>query len=727
MDRPSRQPLRRHPSQRLAGALLALGVLVAADPTLATAPERAASSPAALAAGPDDATTAARWAQVDALVRLGYDRPDEALSALDAQLAAVSGASPAWRDLMRGRGLVAADVGRADVALAAVRSLLDAAATAPAASGEPALARADAALAQAVLADAQAQPQAAAELARGALSGYEQACLAVPAGCDPRLPWLANHLLARQYALQGRVAQARPHAQRAVDLARADLGVNRQVLALAQAATLGARAGDIADAVVLWDRAQRLATLDGSPWLLAELAVLEYGWQVQRGNEGQLRLASERGLLHARRAASPRLQARLLVNLSDAHLRERQPALALAAVDKALPLARAAGSRRAELVLLANAALARIALRQFGAAAAALDELLAGHEASGAATDQVAVLREFGDAFAAVGQMERALALYHRERELTGRLLAADRGALLADLGERFGREAQQRRLAQLEREHELLAVQLANRDGMRRVWAGGAAAVALAMLLVVLLYRRVRRANRHLEHNRALLHALSQRDPLTGLANRRALREVIGEQGLHDRFAGTLMLLDIDHFKRVNDTHGHTVGDVVLMEVAGRLAEVVRGDDLVVRWGGEEFLVFVPRIQPAQAQDLAVRALQAIGGTPVRLPDGGRLWVTASAGYAAFPVGPTRLPLPLERAIHLVDMALYAAKSQGRNRAVGLDSVVAEDEAALARVEADFDRACLTGLVALRRSAGPVQALPANVPSVDLSPQAGT
>ena len=99
-----------------------------------------------------------------------------------------------------------------------------------------------------------------------------------------------------------------------------------------------------------------------------------------------------------------------------------------------------------------------------------------------------------------------------------------------------------------------------------------------------------------------------SERDPLTNLANRRHFLSVMqAEQargGAEAGFDGALLLVDIDHFKHVNDSHGHAAGDIVLCEVARRLNEAVRGDDLVVRWGGEEFLVLalkVPRRRPSR------------------------------------------------------------------------------------------------------------------------------
>jgi predicted signal transduction protein with EAL and GGDEF domain len=104
---------------------------------------------------------------------------------------------------------------------------------------------------------------------------------------------------------------------------------------------------------------------------------------------------------------------------------------------------------------------------------------------------------------------------------------------------------------------------------------------------------------------------------------------------------------------------------------------------------------------------------LQAVGGTPVALP-GGALRVTVSVGCASFPLPPAHLPLTLERAINFADMALYTAKNQGRNRAVGIASAQADDADALRRIEADFDQAWHGGLVSLLHTPGPAATTPA-------------
>lgn len=181
------------------------------------------------------------------------------------------------------------------------------------------------------------------------------------------------------------------------------------------------------------------------------------------------------------------------------------------------------------------------------------------------------------------------------------------------------------------------------------------------------LLAARINVAERMLSLHEAL-RIEATRDRLTGLLNRGAVLDAL-HQELHRaaRGSGTtgLLLLDIDHFKRVNDTHGHLVGDAVLQEVAQRLRTTLRPYDAVGRFGGEEFVVVVPGSDASQAVVIAERIRQAIGAEPFSTGDGATLEVTVSIGAAIGPATPED-PVALLRA---ADQALYLAKANGRNR----------------------------------------------------------
>jgi diguanylate cyclase (GGDEF)-like protein/PAS domain S-box-containing protein len=154
----------------------------------------------------------------------------------------------------------------------------------------------------------------------------------------------------------------------------------------------------------------------------------------------------------------------------------------------------------------------------------------------------------------------------------------------------------------------------------------------------------------------------LAMTDRLTGLMNRRGAEQLILRETARAQRIGAplcFLLLDVDHFKRVNDVHGHAAGDAVLQTVASRVASGLRACDAVVRWGGEEFLAVLTGCDIAGARVCAERVRAAVEGTPT---SGGR--VTISVGVAQLERGE-----PPAAAISRADQRLYEAKASGRNR----------------------------------------------------------
>ena len=169
-----------------------------------------------------------------------------------------------------------------------------------------------------------------------------------------------------------------------------------------------------------------------------------------------------------------------------------------------------------------------------------------------------------------------------------------------------------------------------------------------------------VHEAQDALEAARAHAHRLSRTDPLTGVANRRALPERLAE--LCREGAG-LLLVDVDHFKQVNDFHGHRAGDAVLVELARRLRRRVRADDDVVRMGGEEFLVLLPGLAHESLLLERAEALRDAADRPVSF-EGETISLTVSVGAALAAEGSDPDTL-----LAAADDGLYAAKRLGRNR----------------------------------------------------------
>ena len=172
---------------------------------------------------------------------------------------------------------------------------------------------------------------------------------------------------------------------------------------------------------------------------------------------------------------------------------------------------------------------------------------------------------------------------------------------------------------------------------------------------------------------NRARLMRSGFTDVLTGWYNRRYLQTRLGEELARARRHGTTLtclMLDIDYFKRVNDSYGHAAGDSVLREVAHRIESEVRASDVAARYGGEEFVILLPETQTGSGERLAERIRRAVAREPFDIGKGRQIDVTASIGIATAAPGRDDADLKTlgDALIARADVALYRAKAAGRN-----------------------------------------------------------
>jgi diguanylate cyclase (GGDEF)-like protein len=197
---------------------------------------------------------------------------------------------------------------------------------------------------------------------------------------------------------------------------------------------------------------------------------------------------------------------------------------------------------------------------------------------------------------------------------------------------------------------------------------------------------------NVELEQAYRALEQVSLTDQLTGLRNRRyflqhveadvamSLRHYDNSQHLPDSEAAgpnkdlVFFMVDLDHFKQVNDRYGHAAGDAVLVQMQERLREVFRESDYLIRWGGEEFLALARATHRDDARLVAERIRAAVADRPFVLPDGVRLQKTCSVGFACFPFLPAQPRLlNWSQVVELADQGLYLAKNRGRNGWAGI------------------------------------------------------
>jgi diguanylate cyclase (GGDEF)-like protein len=210
---------------------------------------------------------------------------------------------------------------------------------------------------------------------------------------------------------------------------------------------------------------------------------------------------------------------------------------------------------------------------------------------------------------------------------------------------------------------------------------------VTLATILIMstLVFAKLRRLHIDLIATNAVLQHASITDPLTGIRNRRFFSETIEADVARslrafamgqDAAAQDLIfyLIDLDNFKQVNDGFGHHAGDRVLAEATQRINSVVRASDVLVRWGGEEFLIVSRFADRNQGEILALRVMQAMRQEPFVIGNEVSVRQTCSVGWAAFPWN-TQDPhaLGYEAVLKQADHALGEAKKAGKNRAVGM------------------------------------------------------
>ncbi|MEB0137353.1 EAL domain-containing protein [Actimicrobium sp. CCC2.4] len=221
---------------------------------------------------------------------------------------------------------------------------------------------------------------------------------------------------------------------------------------------------------------------------------------------------------------------------------------------------------------------------------------------------------------------------------------------------------------------------------GRSQAWTG-IEALALEKLLCLLCDVRQSQANDVLHRK---LQWRAHHDPLTGLFNRRAMEDEVTGWLKNGKFNSALILLDIDHFKRINDNYGHVAGDRILQELSARLESAVRDFDLLARLGGDEFMLLMrlPQADPALVLSVAERLHEAVA--PPFLLNGQPLTLGISVGIAIPPLHGQTVGDLLRRA----DLALYQAKAAGRSRSVVYDPAMEADQADSYQLESDLMRA---------------------------------
>jgi diguanylate cyclase (GGDEF)-like protein len=501
------------------------------------------------------------------------------------------------------------------------------------------------------------------------------------------------------------------------DAGAVDAGINTGVMALKLAEQSGTswrraqaliglafnylRAQQLERAQQLIAEAAEVAERDPDPILMSRLHTNRGMIYSELGDEATAGQSMQRALDYARQAGSPTMLALALGNAADSQLRKGDFQKARSLSEEALVMALANHDLSSETLARQTIGMAKIGLKLIEEGKREAIAAISVDEAQGQLAQASDGWLELAKQLERFGDLPGAVQAYHRFRGLSDQVLREGSRKAVLEAQARFDNEIQAKQIEALNQGNQLKAEQVLAGDLRLKLWAALGACVVLSGVLLALAYQRIRKTNQALALSNAALKSQGERDPLTGLANRRHFQSAIKRLADKGKFCGTVFLVDIDHFKRINDGHGHAAGDSVLLELAARLRTVLRDEDLVVRWGGEEFLIVIEGRQVASASVLAQRLLDEIAQAPMHHGEA-QIAVTASIGFASFPLAPHGLAMAWERAIDLVDIVMYMAKAHGRNRAFGIESMDAKDEAAVQVLAERLEAAWREGRVSL-------------------------
>jgi diguanylate cyclase (GGDEF)-like protein len=479
-----------------------------------------------------------------------------------------------------------------------------------------------------------------------------------------------------------------PFLEQALDLANKMHDDTRTLHAMLALARIYTDSGNFDRAMVQLESARALATTLGDETGLVETEERVADIADRRNDRVTERRASLAGLEHAQRSGSSKWLQLALLNLGDSYLKTRDFAESLKYSKQAMPIILRTNQRDDEQTTLFNEGLAYIGLGSIKAGQKLAEGAIANALAGSDLLDAKELLREYADALEHAGYLMMAIQVYHRYDEISEKFMTNTRQRAFLELSAQFDDERKARELELLRRDNQLKASEMRGQRLQQQLIIAGALFIALICAALLWAIARVKRVNAKLQFS-------SEHDPLTGLSNRRYFNErVLAVDGGRPA-GGCILLADLDHFKRINDTFGHPAGDAVLAAMSQRLAAALRENDKLVRWGGEEFLAVLGPMAPFQADQMAERLLQTVRSEPVQW-NGHLIHCTISIGYACFPMPGTATHITLESGISLVDKALYEAKRRGRDRACVIKVVTATTEMDLSSISAEFETATI-------------------------------
>jgi diguanylate cyclase (GGDEF)-like protein len=474
--------------------------------------------------------------------------------------------------------------------------------------------------------------------------------------------------------------------EKAMEIAQTMRSTARVVYASSKMVRFLVRTGNLDHAAVQLAEGRRLAEQTDDEAALVIIAMYEADIADRRGDHAGEHRASLEAVAHAKRVGSDQLLAYALGNLGGSYVKNGDYTAALDYSKQALVVGKSWRRNGFQGLVLFNMGLAKIGLGRLAEGKRDAERTIEDKLQAGYLVEAEMSLSRYADMLERVHDWHTAAEVYRRHEAITDKLMTQARQQALLELSGKFDSERKVRQIELLKRDNAIKDRDLNAQKMRQQMIAVIALLIGIVCTALAWAFFRIRKINQRLRYN-------GEHDTLTGLYNRRYFAEHILTQARHQSFAGCVVLIDLDHFKRVNDTLGHGAGDAVLASIAKRLANVLREQDTLVRWGGEEFLILFEPMTNAQLNSTVQRLLNAVSSQPVKWY-ASEIRCTASIGYARFPLAGTAFDVAVDRAVSLVDKALYHAKRSGRDRACLITQVTAHSERELTSINAEFEAA---------------------------------
>ncbi|MCH8537085.1 MAG: diguanylate cyclase [Alkalimonas sp.] len=465
-----------------------------------------------------------------------------------------------------------------------------------------------------------------------------------------RLVYQFNHQLGRVLKLNGQLEEALAFFLTAhlelMTLKDDQIEFRRQFLQL-QMARIQSRLQNYRYSQQISAQALDVAYREGFKALLSELHLIHgAAIQMQEGPTdevlAQYQLASQP--LEGRSAGRTQMMA--LNNLGAVHLHRANYELALDYLRQAVAIAERLHNEREIHVMRFNIGYIQVLQGHTDTGLKQMELAYEAYQALATPVMQSIMLGHLADAYHAADLYQQENMALRQHREIRERVLNVERDRVYSELQVQFEAQEQALKIQLLEQESLLRDERLAAAHRENLWYSGLITLLLLGFIAAMLAMRHTRRLN-------AQLDDLSKRDPLTQLHNRRALLDVKQQGG------DLVVLLDVDHFKQINDQHGHDKGDAVLSELAARLLSRVRKEDWVLRWGGEEFLLILRAVEPGTAHENIQKVIAAVLEQPIAGLD-----VSVSGGAVLL-----RDDQAMQQALTHADNLLYQAKERGRRQ----------------------------------------------------------